>query len=134
MKKKATPQSNSTNEQEVPTVPPHVHHGFRPKRKLTLEVRSVSKLGYAVFTCNGELQMSLMPSKFHPEGKAEAISVDVTDAVTDEQYTLVLNSISASALQRAGALLGRHFEITVGAEHEGKRYRDTEVTELEEGE
>jgi hypothetical protein len=110
-------------------------NGFRKKRSLTLEVRSISKMAYVIFRCDGELVTSEMPSKFSKTGKAEAISVDVTDATTGEQFTLVLNAVAASALKRAGApLVGRHFEISVGGEHEGKRYRDTEVNELEEGE
>jgi hypothetical protein len=110
-------------------------NGFKKKRSLTLEVRSISKMAYAIFRCDGELVTSDMPSKFSKSGKAEAISVDVTDATSGEQYTLVLNAVAASALKRAGTpLVGRHFEISVGGAHEGKRYRDTEVNELEEGE
>lgn len=110
-------------------------NGFKRKRSLTLEVRSISKMGYCIFRCDSELQTSEMPSKFSKTGKAEATSVDVTDQTDASQYTLVLNAVAASSLRRAGSpLVGRHFEISVGGAMEGKRYRQTEVNELEEGE
>lgn len=109
--------------------------GMRRKRSLTLEVKSITKMGYVIFTCQGELVTSEMPSKFSKTGKAEATSVDVTDRTTGEAFTLVLNAVATSALRRAGTpLAGRHFEVSVGSQAEGKRYRDTEVNELEDSE
>jgi hypothetical protein len=133
-RKKKLPTEEAHDESLTNPAPKPFLNGFKKKRSLTLEVRSISKMTYAIFRCEGELVVSEMPSKFSKTGKAEATSVDVTDVVTGEQYTLVLNAVAASALKRAGTpLAGRHFEISVGGEHEGKRYRDTEVTELEEG-
>jgi hypothetical protein len=110
-------------------------NGFRRKRKLTLEVRSISKLQHLIFRCDSELAVTELPSKYSQTGKAEATTLDVTDMLTSEQFTCVLNAVSASSLKRAGSpLVGRFFEIEVGEEHQDRRYRDTQVTELEEGE
>lgn len=108
--------------------------GFRVKRSLTQQVRSISSLGTCIVKCIGELITSEMPSQFSPTGRAEAISVDVIDQVSGESFTLVLNTVAASSLKRAGTpLADRYFEISVGDTENGKRYRHTEVNELEGG-
>lgn len=120
---------------EDPVVTYNRPRGLRVKRCLTQEVRSISSLGTCIFTCQGELITSDMPSQFSPTGRAEAISVDVTDRVSGDSFTLVLNTVAASSLKRAGTpLTGRSFEISVGDTQNGKRYRHTEVNELEDGE
>jgi hypothetical protein len=123
-------------DQSIAAPPEHnLLNGFRLKRRLTLEVQSISKLGHLIFRCDGELAVTELPSKYSTTGKAEATTVDVTNMLTGEQFTCALNAVSASSLKRAGSpLAGRFFEIEVGEEHQDRRYRDTQVSELEEGE
>jgi hypothetical protein len=113
-------------------------NGFRTKRKLTLDIISVSKLAEAgefIVRCDSELTVNALPSQFSTDGKAEAWTVDVTKHPTGEQFMLACNAVVASALRRAGTpLAGRHFAIEVGPKRPGKRYRDTRVEELEEEE
>ena len=114
------------------TLPAIRMESLKTKRRLTLDVVSISKLGELVMMCQGELQVSSLPSKFAKDGKAEAYLIDVFDVVRSIEYTLVCNAVLASSLKRAGEpLQGRYFAVRVGEVEAGKRYRKTDVVELE---
>ena len=115
-----------------PVVSDHTMDHMRTKRRLTLDVVSITKLGEIVMCCRGELQFTELPSKFSESGRAMAWTIDVMDCIRGEEYTLACNAVLASSLQRAGQpLTGRYFSVHVGESMAGKRYRRTDVVELE---
>ena len=102
------------------------------KKRLTLDVMSIQKLGELLCQMTSELYIQVMPSKFHPEGKAEALCVDVIDLLRGEEYMLVCNSILARSLQRVeGPITGRYFAIQCGDIVAGKTYRRVDAREVE---
>ena len=120
-----------------PALPPLRMDELRAVRKLTLDVVSISKVGQVVALVQGELTEQVMPSKFHPDGKAPAWCLDIYDVTRQNSYILVCNTVLASALQRAGGprpLTGRYFAIRCGEIEAGKRYRHVDVVELERAE
>ena len=130
--KEAPPTTTAHDVEEVITISPIRPSDLKTKRKLTLDVLSISKIGAIVMQCNGELQLAEFPSKFSANGKAPAYCIDVTDCETGEQYTLICNTVLSSALKRAAEpLTGRFFKVKVGDVRPGKTYRDTEVYEQE---
>jgi len=132
--KKKIPESETVRtpavfEAALPAIKPEA---LKHKRRLTLDVVSVSRLWDVLMQCDGELTAIEMPSKFTETGKSEAWCVEITDIVRSEQYMLICNAVLAGALKRAGApLTGRYFAVRVGEIKAGKRYRETEVVELE---
>ena len=105
---------------------------LKHKRLLTLSVIGISRLGEVLMQCDGELTAVEMPSKFTENGKSQAWTIDITDIVRCERYQLVCNAVLASSLRRAGEpLTGRYFAVRVGEIVAGKRYRATDVVELE---
>jgi len=131
---KKIPESETVR---TPAVFEAAHPAIKPealkhKRLLTLDVISISRLGEVLMQCDGELTAVEMPSKFAENGKSQAWTIDVTDIVRSERYMLVCNAVLASSLRRAGEpLTGRYFAVRVGEFKAGKRYRETEVVELE---
>jgi hypothetical protein len=115
-----------------PTSGPLALSNLRAAKKLTVDVTSISKIGELVMCCEGELMNLDMPSKYHPEGHGPAICIEAHDVARNEHYIVVCNAIMASSLRRAGQpLVGRYFAVRVGELIAGKRYRQTEVVELE---
>ena len=130
--KAAPPPQTAPDAFTMPTLPAIQVDSLKPKRRLTLDVVSISKIGELLMCCQGELQAASLPSKYAKDGKADAVTVDVLDLLRNEPYTLVCNAILASSLKRAGEpLTGRYFAVRVGEQEAGKRYRRTEVIELE---
>lgn len=105
------------------------------KRRLTVDVTNISKLGELLALTQSDLYTRELPSTFHPSGKATVYCVDVVNVLTGEEYMLACNTVLASALQRAGTpLAGRYFAIRCGEIVAGKRYRRVDVVELERAE
>ena len=105
---------------------------FKAKKRLTLDVQSISKVKELLCQCTSELYLEEMPSKFAENGKAQAYCVDVVDLLRSEEFMLICNAILARSLQRAGEpLAGRYFAIQVGDIAAGKTYRKVDVVELD---
>ena len=105
---------------------------FKAKKKLTLDVQSISKVKELLCQCTSELYLEEMPSKYAENGKAQAYCVDVVDLLRSEEFMLICNAILARSLQRAGEpLTGRYFAIQVGDIAAGKTYRKVDVVELD---
>lgn len=129
---KAPAVTQVPNAMEVPKLPAVRPENLKPVKRLTLDVVSLSKLGEVIALMQSELMTSEFPSKFHPSGKAMAYSINIYDVVRGSTYTLICNSILASVLSRdSQPLEGRYFAIRVGEIVAGKRYRRTDVVELE---
>lgn len=125
----ATQVPMAMDNHKLPAVRPEQ---LKAVKRLTLDVISIAKLGEVIALMQSELMTSELPSKFHPSGKATAYTINIFDVVRGEEYALVCNSILASVLGRdPNPLEGRYFAIRVGEIQEGKRYRKTEVVELE---
>lgn len=105
---------------------------MKVKRRLTIDVTNIQKLGQVVMMAQSELYTKEMPSSFDPSGKALARCVDIVDVVTGEPFMLACNTVLASALERAGQpLTGRYFAVRCGDVVAGKRYRRVDVVELQ---
>lgn len=115
-------------ESRLPAMRPE---SFKPGRKLTLDLISISKLEEVIIGAQGELTVTELPSKFTENGKANAWTLDAFNVMTGEEFMLACNTVLASALRRAGEpLTGRYFAIRVGEIKPGKRYRTVEVVEV----
>ena len=84
------------------TLPAIRMESLKTKRRLTLDVVSISKLGELVMMCQGELKTTTLPSTYSKTGKADAHVIDVFDVVRGMEYTLACNAVLASSLKRAG--------------------------------
>lgn len=105
---------------------------FVPKKRLTLDVTNIQKLGELLCQTTSELYLQSMPSKFSETGKADAMCIDVIDLLRGEEFVLVCNAILARSFQRAeGPLVGRYFAIQCGEVVAGKSYRKVDVVELQ---
>lgn len=108
---------------------------LKKKRRLTLDVTNIQKLGQIVCCTRSGLYTKELPSTFDPSGKALAYCVDITDVVTGDEFMLACNTVLRSAFMRAGEPLeGRYFAIRCGEQVAGKRYRRVDVVELEPAE
>lgn len=143
-------QQAFTDKAAAPTAAPK----FTRKKRITLDVTNLQKLGAVIACMQSELYEKELPSKFHPTGKAMTTCVDIVNVHTGEEFMLACNTVLASALRRAcmgglpqngGSpetafepgmvrmvpLAGRFFAMRCGEVEAGKRYRKVEVIELE---
>lgn len=148
-------QTQQAFDQQAPA--PSTAPKFTRKRRITLDVTNLQKLGAVVACMQSELYEKELPSKFHPSGKAISTCVDIVNVHTGEEYMLACNTVLASALRRAcmggipqngGSpdaafepgvvrmipLTGRYFAMRCGEVEAGKRYRRVDVVELERAE
>lgn len=147
-----TPQAADafTETAAAPTAVPK----FAKKKRITLDVTNLQKLGQVIACMQSELYEKELPSKFHPSGKAMTTCVDIVNVHTGEEFMLACNTVLASALRRATvgklvddglmtsnteggqlvrpiSLVGRFFAMRCGEVEAGKRYRRVDVIELE---
>lgn len=129
------PVDQTTQLIDTKSTVPAVQDKLKRKRRLTVDVTNLQKLGQVLCMTQSELYVKELPSQFHPSGKSPAYCVDIVNLHGGEELMLVCNTVLASALQRAGEpLAGRYFAMRCGEVVAGKRYRRVDVVELERAE
>lgn len=128
----------STKNKELPDQAAETTNPSAPKRKLvakqqlTIPLISMAHLPLLLCEALSEPYQDEQIAVMGTDNKSIPTVIKIRDLDDNEVKLLVVNTIIASAFQRAiPPLTGRFFLLKGGTIREGKRYRDINVTEME---
>lgn len=141
---RAATETTGAAQTDNPTTPVEVQYSkaltvrpekLRELRVLSLDATSMIRLNQVVCQMLSEIYVQKMPGFDAAKTPVDTQCIDILDIVTGESHFLVLHSVLASTLRRAGQpLVGRYFAIRCKEALPGKRYKMFDVKELAVGE
>jgi hypothetical protein len=105
---------------------------LRPKSHLTIPLISMAHLPTLTCKVLGEPYIDQKITALGKDTKTAPTVILVLNLDTNQEALLVVNTLIASAFERAGSpLTGRYFQFLAKGIRDGKNYRDIDVTEME---